>query len=102
MGKEPYYNVRSDYMRHPKIRELRELHGANGVVALQTLWGYAAQGVPNGVFEGASAEDICKFCGWSLGQDFVDDLVAIHLLDRLESGGFSIHNWLKYQPHLKK
>jgi len=101
MERESYYNVRSNYARHPKIVQLRQRFGAEGVISLQMLWGYASKNAPSGIFEGATAEELCKFCDWPKGPDFVNALVEFGLLDKLENGGYSIHNWLKYQKHLK-
>lgn len=90
----------SDFYSHPKTRRLLREHGAEGVVALQRLWLYATEYEPSGVFAGSSRELLADATGLANGgEDFIDHLVSIGLLDVDEEGTYAIHNWARRNPY---
>lgn len=95
------YRVQSNWRSHPKFRKLLRMHGAEGALAVFTLWGYAAEYRQTGRLERMEREDICDAA--EIGTErtaFIDDLVKIGFLDLGEDGVYALHNWETRQPNL--
>ncbi|GAB4366796.1 MAG: hypothetical protein Kow00128_10570 [Deltaproteobacteria bacterium] len=91
--------LRVGFHRHPKIRKLRKMLGADGVLSLITLWTFAAEHRQKGTLEGMDTEDIALAGEWEgKPEKFVRALVAVGLLDESPEGIFVIHGWEEHQP----
>lgn len=89
----------TDCLRHPKIRKLRRRLGADGIVALVSLWCFAGERRQTGTLDGMNAEDIALAGDWQGDQEvFRDTLIELRLLDADENGILSIHGWDEHQP----
>lgn len=103
------------WQNHPKFLAVREEYGVEGMMAVDILWGYAAEYRHKGVLYGMSREAICRACQLeSKKTEFVDFLHEQRLLDlpddaqleellghACEGGGatYYIHNWRERQPN---
>ena len=89
--------LRVDFLQHWKTKKLSVRLGPEGILCLLRLYLFARQAKPSGELMGMSSEDISIAADW-LGDDrFVPALVECSFLDRLENGGFSIHDWEEHQ-----
>lgn len=95
MGGVADCRVAVGFARHPKILKLRRRCGAEGVLALVSLWAWTAESKPSGRLEGMDHDDIELAAGWA-GQpgQLVRALLDLHLLDEADGGGdYAIHDW---------
>lgn len=85
---------------HPKTVKLMRRVGAEGVLCLLRLWGYAAQYRPAGSLVGMSDEDIEIAAGWKgdLGA-WVQAAVEVRYFDRDENGEILLHDWAEHNPY---
>jgi len=93
--------VYSGFERHPKFIAIKEAYGAEGVLGVVILWGYAAEYRPSGVLDGMSQAGICRACQIDPKCiEYVDFLEECRILDRdRDTGTYSIHNWPERQPN---
>lgn len=85
--------ISTDLFTHWKIRKLKKRHGAEGVLALITLWSWVAKHRPTGDLSGLDADDIELAAEWS-GEGLLSTLVELNLIDG-EPDEYSVHNWEK-------
>lgn len=96
---------------HRKTRRLIKTLGPESIVALITLWEYAAVNEPDGRLRDHSPQDIARCADWpeSDAERFVQTLVEIGLLDHVKPprgrpcGGLrelKIHDWEEHQPYV--
>lgn len=100
------YDIRlsTNYHEHHKILRLRELCGAEGVIAHQKLMFYAREQRPDGVFRGLDKEDLCLIiryeCTTVESRSFVvDSMIKLKLLDVDSDGVISLHDWQDHNPY---
>lgn len=88
-----------DFLGHHKVRRLKRLHGAEGVLCLIALYLYTAKHRPLGQLSGMDAADIADACGWTGdGEAFVADICEIGFLERCDEGVYQIHDWADHNP----
>ena len=86
------------FFSHPKIKKLRRKLGAEGLLALQTLWLWAAQNRPDGVLSSMGKDDIELAADWPEEEGaFLAALVELRLLDA-EADSYRLHNWEERNP----
>lgn len=85
-----------NYSSDIKIRRLRALCGADGVLGLIDLWVFTALHRPDGVLSGISDKEIPLLTGVH-SQDFLSVLLDLELLARTTTGALEIVNWRKHQ-----
>lgn len=103
------FRVAFDFFDHPKTVQLQSRLGAEAIIALMRLWGFAGRYRPKGVLFGMNPKDIAIASHWT-GEpdDFVTVLVDIGFLDKRGNGQFSLHDWkshngfLYYKPERQK
>jgi len=103
----PEIKLHTSTRNHPKIQRLRNELSAEGVLGLYNLWCFCKEFRPDGVLMNMSKSDIALAANYGewrddLGDQLVDTLVRLRLLDRDEDGLLSIHNWEKYNPSKKR
>ena len=83
---------------HTKTKKLKRILGSDGVLALITLWAYAAQNRPDGALTGMAADDIAIASGWEGDEDeFITALEKIGWIE--QSGGvYILHDWEENNP----
>jgi hypothetical protein len=82
-----------------KRRRLARQLGDKAVVCLLDLWIATAVSRPEGRLNGWDELDIADEAGWDGEPEvFVNTLLDIGFLDRLEDNTFAIHNWEKHNP----
>ena len=99
-------NTASRY--HPKIKRLKEQLGAEGVLALYTLWAFCADCKPDGRFTRMLWQDVVRVSGYQgegngikkTGHEFIQCLLELRLLE-YDGSLFSIHDWDDYNPGIK-
>ena len=97
MNKDIRLNV--FFFKHRKTLKLRRKLGAEGVLALMTLWTEAAINRPDGILTGYDEEDIAIASGWpGEPEELVTALLECGFLERLEDGTYKIHDWEEHQP----
>jgi hypothetical protein len=84
-------------LNHAKVLRLLKRHQHAGLVALITLWIYAAAHRPNGWFPDIEEIELAAQWGGRDG-DFAAALLDLRLLDSSGDGGFQIHNWERWNP----
>ena len=91
-----------EFTTHHKTLKLRRRLGADGVLALVTLWLWAAKHRPDGTLAGMDPEDIEIAAQWE-GQPgrLVADLTDIGFLEDSD-GSTRIHNWEWRNPWAAK
>ena len=90
--------LRVGFHRHPKIRKLRNALGADAMVSLLTLWGFASEHRQTGILTGMDSEDIALAAEWDGDPaKFTSTLVSVGLLDQSQEE-FAIHGWAEHQP----
>jgi hypothetical protein len=91
-----------EFTAHHKTLKLRRRLGADGVLALVTLWLWAAKHRPDGTLSGMDPEDIEIAAQWE-GQPgrLVADLTDIGFLEDSD-GSTRIHNWEWRNPWAAK
>lgn len=90
------FRVSVGFHDHPKTVKLeRALPGTP--MNLQRLWGHATEFKPSGVLSGMDAEDIAIAAKW-MGEPelFVETLVRLRWLDRLDDGTLALHDWAEH------
>ncbi len=92
-----------EFWDHPKTVKLERRLGLQGVKSLQILWLWAAQNRPTGILSSMDEKDIEKISRWEgFPGALTNELVNLHWLDlNLETGEYSIHNWIIHNPHLR-
>jgi len=86
------------FFQHRKTKKLKRKLGADGVLALISLWTYAAVNHPEGILP-LDEEDIAIAADWDGDpQEFVNTLIEIGFLEKLEDGTYKIHDWEEHQP----
>jgi hypothetical protein len=86
------------FFTHPKTQKLKRRLGDSGVVALLTLWVFAAQNRPDGNLHHMDEEDIELAACWT-GEagSFVSVLAAVRFIDSTPDG-FVLHDWSENNP----
>jgi hypothetical protein len=88
--------IATNYPDHPKIRKLKKLLGAEGVISHIFLLCFAGRICPSGKLEDMDSEDIASVAQWrGQPEQFVDTLMELRLLDKV-GDTYSIHNWQKH------
>ena len=86
------------FFQHRKTKKLKRKLGAEGVLALISLWTYAAVNHPEGILP-LDEEDIAIAADWDGDpEEFVSALIEIGFLEKLEDGTYKIHDWEEHQP----
>lgn len=92
------YRVLCSWPLHHKRVKLQRRLGAEGVLALMDLWGFAAESKPTGVFSGMTTEDLAIAAGYQGDADkWVGVLVEVGLLVK-QRGTYAIHDWAANNP----
>jgi len=93
--------VYAGFERHPKFIAIKEAYGADGVLGVVILWGYAAEYRPSGVLDGMSKAGICRACQIEAKQtEYVDFLTDCRILDYdAATDTYSLHNWSERNPN---
>jgi len=87
------------FRMNPKIVELEALLGEGGVLAIITLWAWAAEHRPKGKLTGLSDGALEKFAMWrGTSGLFIDTCLKQRLLERDAEGVIEIHDWKEHQP----
>ena len=93
--------LRIDFLTNRKTKRLRQQLGADGVLALISLWIAIAQDdrrCEDGVLEGWKVEDIALAADWQGNAgDFVRAMVEIGWLEEMERT-YKLHDWEENQP----
>ena len=88
------------FYNHIKRRKLEKKLGAKAVLSLIDLWLYAGINKPDGVLTGMDEEDIALAAQWNDDpQKFVQTLVELHLLDKLEGNTYVLHDWTEHNAY---
>ncbi|MCK4788893.1 MAG: hypothetical protein KAV87_34445, partial [Desulfobacteraceae bacterium] len=86
------------FFSHRKTKKLKRVLGADGIVALISLWARVAIEKPSGVLAGWDDDDIALEADCSGDPaEFVSLLVNIGFIDKDKDGICSLHNWKKRQ-----
>lgn len=86
------------FRNHPKTKKLRLKLGDAGPLGFIYLLMFVAESKPDGILDGMDEDDIALAADYRGDPDeFVETLVAVRLLDRVE-GGFGIHDWQDNNP----
>lgn len=94
------FRIKVGFPTHRKTLALQNRLRADGVLALIALWDHAATQHWNGVLAGYTPALLARVSGWPGNpDDFADALLDIAFLDRLEGGGYLVHNWLKHNAY---
>ena len=81
------------FFQHRKTKKLELKRGADGVLALLSLWTRVAVEKPCGTLTGWDSTDIALEANYKGDADkFVECLIAVGFLD-LKDGTYSLHNW---------
>lgn len=88
-----------DFLQNIKVRKLKKMLGADGVLALIALWTYCAKNHPNGEL-GKFSPDVELIAEWD-GEEgaFVEALKSLRFLDENEDGSLALHDWVKNNPY---
>jgi len=86
-----------------RVRLQRRL-GAEGVIGLIDLWGYAAGNKTDGILSNMDDEDICIAANWQ-GEisDFINAITdeRMNFLEKdTESGWYYLHDWIEHNPYV--
>lgn len=98
------FRVQTTWRIHPKRMVLKDLAGADGVLAIEDMWSVATELFPEtGEFRGMTAAQICKLIGYEKDPDTLfGALVSIRLVDRKcdshNNITYQLHNWILRQP----
>lgn len=87
------FRVSVGFLRHIKTVKLKRRLGADGVLGLMALWGYAAEHKPTGDFGRCTEEDLEIIARWE-GEplSLVNTLLELGFVER-EGDVFRIHDW---------
>ena len=81
---------------HPKIKRLKRMLGADGVLGLYNLWCFCIEYRKDGKLTGMEPLDISEAADYQGDEhEFVEMLVGLKLLDA-DGGVYSIHGWSEY------
>lgn len=88
-----------DFLQNIKVRKLKKMLGADGVLALIALWTYCAKNHPNGEL-GKFSPDVELIAEWD-GEEgaFVEALKSLRFLDENEDGSLALHDWEENNPY---
>lgn len=76
------FRITTTALNHPKIVKLKRRLGAEGVLALLTLWAWTASERPSGALTGLDEEDLAIVAGWPGDERFfITTLIELKLLD---------------------
>lgn len=88
-----------DFFDHPKTIKLHRYLGAEGVIALQRLWLYAAKHRCSGVLADMDEEEIAMAARWPNDvTTFVTTLVNVRWLDVID-GTYVLHDWTDHNGY---
>ena len=97
MNKDIRINV--GFFQHHKTKKLIYKLDYKGVIALLSLWTYAAQNKPKGILSNMDEVDIALSACWEGDAgEFVNTLVDIGFLED-NAGTYSIHDWERNNPY---
>lgn len=86
--------IDTNFRKHFKIKRLEEALGAEAVLCLISLWGFAGKHRQKGRLTGMNIKDIEMMAEWRGDKEqFVATLIDLKLLDKHKNGVFKIHNW---------
>jgi hypothetical protein len=87
--------VAASWPHHPKRRKLKQLVGAEGVLALIDLWCFAGENRPDGVLKSAGeAEEVTS---WSIRRKGSLHAALVEC-GWIEADGVTLHDWKQEQP----
>ena len=88
------------FFRNIKVRKLRKVLGAEGVLSLQALWLFCAENAPDGKL-GKYSDDIEFIVDWN-GEEslFTATLLDLGFLDKEDDGTLSVHDWSGNNPYV--
>ena len=90
--------LNENFMRNYKTRTLRKRLGAEAVLALQSLWLWAAINRSEGILYKMNPTKIEGVAEWDGKEgDFFTALVDLEWLDVLEDGTYALHQWIEHQ-----
>ncbi len=94
------YRIKTSWRRHWKRRKLKNLGGAEAVLAIEDLWAHCADERHNGSLAGMSNEEIVLNTEWP---DDPDVLISYFVQCRLlegKLGHYRIKDWNDHNPHV--
>ncbi|MCA9316963.1 MAG: hypothetical protein KDB73_15860, partial [Planctomycetes bacterium] len=92
------FRIRIGFFRNLKTRRLRSELGAEGVLALVTLWAYTAENHATGKLGKADASEIEAMAEWAGERGaFYAALTSMRLIDVSKAGIVGIHDWSEHQ-----
>lgn len=94
------YRIKTSWRSHRKRKRLRRALGADGVLAIEDLWSYAASSRPDGDLSGMTDEDIAIEVDYPGDPaELVQALAGAGLIDGIE-GSYRLHDWCDHQPYV--
>lgn len=96
------FRLAISFRDNKKRVRLQRVLGAEGVLALIDLWGYAAENKPDGILSGMDDEDICIAAQWTgetekFVSSLADDRIKFLEFD-LTLGCYVLHDWEDHNP----
>lgn len=87
------------FFTHPKTKKLEKRLGEVATVKLLNIWFFCAENRIDGRLTNLDHEDLQIITGWDGDIElFIQTLIDLRFLDKLEDGTLAVHNWLKRQP----
>jgi len=84
---------------HHKMVKLEKRLGVAAQISLLRLWEFTTINRPNGVLSGMDTDDIAIAAKWAGDSaEFVEALIALRWLDRLQGGVIVVHDWEENNP----
>lgn len=94
------FRIKTSWRRSRKRRRLKKRLGADGVLAIEDIWSFAAEMRWDGALTGLSNEDLAEEAGWDGdANELMSVLVECGLIDGNE-GEYSIHDWPEHNPYV--
>lgn len=98
------FRISTSFRNNKKRIRLQRCLGAEGVLAVIDLWGYAAENKPDGILSNMDEEDICIAANWGGDTAAFIDAIAdkkSRFIERdEESGWYVIHDWMDHNPYV--
>ena len=91
--------ITTTFFAHRKTKKLQRMLGADGILAVISLWTGVAISKPDGLLDGWDEEDIALEANYEGdAKTLINALLKTGFLEKNENGVFSVHNWQKRQP----